>query len=156
MLVPGGSTAANFSDHFSAEKARCVEVFHISSEWFDYTEPSRTTSSQGNKVCRVLFEPHLHKGIKVCMRLSHPELAHRYPTHPVPPVKRQVRYSRTTPNSCEREGSSRFAVVESPGTSVWVPYTPCSPVKMRFEKVRYSRTTKNSCERPLHTLLSLY
>ena len=35
-----------FSNHFSAEKARCVEVFDVSSEWFDCTEPSRTSSSQ--------------------------------------------------------------------------------------------------------------
>ena len=35
------------SNHFSEEKARCVEVFRMSSRWFDYTEPSRTASSQG-------------------------------------------------------------------------------------------------------------
>ena len=33
-----------FSNHFSAEKARCV--FDVSSEWFNCTEPSRTSSSQ--------------------------------------------------------------------------------------------------------------
>ena len=42
-----------FSNHFSAEKERCVEVFDVSSELFDCTEPSRTSSSQWNKVCRV-------------------------------------------------------------------------------------------------------
>ena len=36
--------------HFSAELARCVEVFDVSSEWFD-----------------CLLEPHLHSGNKVCM-----------------------------------------------------------------------------------------
>ena len=30
-----------FSNHFSAEKERCVEVFDVSSEWFDCTEPCR-------------------------------------------------------------------------------------------------------------------
>ena len=35
-----------FSNHFSAEKERCVEVFDVSSEWFDCTEPSRTSSTQ--------------------------------------------------------------------------------------------------------------
>ena len=35
------------SNHFSAEKVRCIEVSRMSSEWFDYTEPSRTASSQG-------------------------------------------------------------------------------------------------------------
>ena len=38
-----------FSNHFSAEKARCVEVFDVSSEWFD-----------------CLLEPHLHSGNKMC------------------------------------------------------------------------------------------
>ena len=28
-----------FSNHFSAEKERCVEVFDVSLEWFDCTEP---------------------------------------------------------------------------------------------------------------------
>ena len=47
----------------------------------------------------------------------------------------KVRYSRTTPNSCQRllhtllsvvrEGSRRFEGVEPLGNSVQVPYTPC-------------------------------
>ena len=50
-LVPGGSTTANlFSKHFSTKKARRVEVFRMSSGWFDYTEPHL---HRGNKVCRV-------------------------------------------------------------------------------------------------------
>ena len=28
------------------EITRCLEFFHMSSEWFDYTEPSLTTSLQ--------------------------------------------------------------------------------------------------------------
>ena len=39
------------------------------------------------------------------MRLNHPELVSKYPTHLVPPVQMKlgkVRYSRTTPNPCER------------------------------------------------------
>ena len=39
------------------------------------------------------------------LRLNHPEIAYRYPTHLVPPVKMRfgkVRYSRTTPKPCER------------------------------------------------------
>ena len=61
-----------FSNHFSAEKERCVEVFDVSSGGFDRTEPSLSTSYEfwgvrlyrtfsiyvhryrGNKVCRVL------------------------------------------------------------------------------------------------------
>ena len=38
-----------FSDHFSAEKARYVQVFRMSSGWFDYTEPSLTAASQGEQ-----------------------------------------------------------------------------------------------------------
>ena len=29
-----------FSDHFSEEMAMCVEVFYMSSGWFEYTEPT--------------------------------------------------------------------------------------------------------------------
>ena len=39
------------------------------------------------------------------MRLNHPELVHKHPAHLASPVKmklEKVRYSRTTPNSCER------------------------------------------------------
>ena len=39
------------------------------------------------------------------LRLNHPELAHRYPTHLVPPVKERfekVQSCRTTLNSCKR------------------------------------------------------
>ena len=35
-----------FSNHIIAEITRCVEFFHMSSEWFDSTEPFLTTSSQ--------------------------------------------------------------------------------------------------------------
>ena len=38
-----------FSNHISAERARCVEFFHMSSGWFDCTEPSLTTSLQGKQ-----------------------------------------------------------------------------------------------------------
>ena len=31
-----------YSNHIIAEITRCVEFFHMSSEWFDYTEPSLT------------------------------------------------------------------------------------------------------------------
>ena len=51
-LVLGGSSAANFlepSRTTSMQKTMCVEVYHMSSGWFDYTEPFRTTSSQGDQ-----------------------------------------------------------------------------------------------------------
>ena len=45
--------------HLVAEIARYVQVFHMSSGWFDYTEPSLTTSLYGKKVSgRVLMLMH--------------------------------------------------------------------------------------------------
>ena len=38
-----------FSKHIIAEIATCVEFFHMSSVWFDCTEPSLTTSLQGTQ-----------------------------------------------------------------------------------------------------------
>ena len=38
-----------FSNHIIAKIARCVEFFYMSSEWFDYSEPSLTTSFQGKQ-----------------------------------------------------------------------------------------------------------
>ena len=43
-LVQGGSSTSN---HFITEIARCEEVCHMSSGWFDCTEPSLSTSLQG-------------------------------------------------------------------------------------------------------------
>ena len=36
-----------FSTYILTEKARCIDFFHKSSGWFDWTEPSLTTSLQG-------------------------------------------------------------------------------------------------------------
>ena len=38
-----------FSNHSSAELARCVELFHRRSRWFDCTEPSLATFLQGKQ-----------------------------------------------------------------------------------------------------------
>ena len=38
-----------FSNLIIAERARCVEFFHMSSGWFDCPEPSLTTSVQGQQ-----------------------------------------------------------------------------------------------------------
>ena len=38
-----------FSNLFSAEKAMYVQVFYMSLGWFGSTEPSRTTSLQGDQ-----------------------------------------------------------------------------------------------------------
>ena len=40
-----------FWNHLITEIAWCVEFCHMSSGWFDCTEPSLTTSLQGSKVC---------------------------------------------------------------------------------------------------------
>ena len=48
-LVLGGSSAANFLEPLQCRENMCVQVYHISSGWFDYTEPFRTTSSQGDQ-----------------------------------------------------------------------------------------------------------
>ena len=37
------------SNHIITEIARCVEFFHMTSGWFDCTEPSLTTSLQGKQ-----------------------------------------------------------------------------------------------------------
>ena len=36
-----------FSNYIVTEIARFIDFFHTSSEWFDWTEPSQTTSLQG-------------------------------------------------------------------------------------------------------------
>ena len=44
-----------FSYHSITKVARCEEFCHSSLGWFDFTEPSVSTSLQGNKWCRVLL-----------------------------------------------------------------------------------------------------
>ena len=52
-LVRGGSSTSN---HIITEIARCVEFCHMSSGWFDHTEPSLSLHRyRGNKECRVLM-----------------------------------------------------------------------------------------------------
>ena len=49
-LVLGGSSASNLHEPSRATSLqRCVEFFHMSSGWFDCTEPSLTTSLVGNQ-----------------------------------------------------------------------------------------------------------
>ena len=53
-LVRGGSSTSNLMEPTrttSTEIARCVEVYHMSSGWFDCTEPSLSTSLQGTFDC---------------------------------------------------------------------------------------------------------
>ena len=44
----------SYTNHFITELARCVEVYHRSSGWFDCTEPSLCTAQRGLRNC---FEP---------------------------------------------------------------------------------------------------
>ena len=52
-LVRGGfkhiEPHRTFSNHIITEIARCVEFCHMSSGWFDCTEPSLSTSLQGKQ-----------------------------------------------------------------------------------------------------------
>ena len=52
-LVRSGSSNSNLieplSNHIIAEIARCVEFCHMSSGWFDCTEPSLSTFLQGKQ-----------------------------------------------------------------------------------------------------------
>ena len=52
-LVRGGSSTSNLIEptrnHISTEIARCREGCHMSSGWFDFTEPSLRTSLQGKQ-----------------------------------------------------------------------------------------------------------
>ena len=66
-----------FSNHIITEIARCVEFCHMSSGWFDCTEPSLSTSLQGKQGVQGAYslvhssnlpEPH---HCKVCRVLSH-------------------------------------------------------------------------------------
>ena len=63
----------------STSVTRCVEFFHMSSGWFDCTEPSLTTSLQGKQGVQGayalvrggssasnLFKPHHHRDNKKC------------------------------------------------------------------------------------------
>ena len=96
-----------FSNHFSAEKARCALVYHEfgvvrlyrtfsnhSSKWFDYAEPFRTTYPQGDQSVYGTYT--LVPGGPTAANLLEPSR---------PLVKvwfEKVRYSRTTSNACDR------------------------------------------------------
>ena len=73
-----------FLNYIITERARYVEFFYMSSEWFDCTEPSLTTSLEGKQgvqgayaLVRVhrtssnLLELHHYRESKVCRVLLH-------------------------------------------------------------------------------------
>ena len=43
------TSSKTYTNHIITEIARCVEVYHMSSGWFDRTEPSLCTSLQGKQ-----------------------------------------------------------------------------------------------------------
>ena len=75
------------SNHIMTEIARCVGFGHIRLGWFDCTEPSLSTSLQGqqgmqgimhlfgvvqaHRTLLNLLEPHHYRDSKVCRVLSH-------------------------------------------------------------------------------------
>ena len=67
-----------FSNHIITKIARYVAFCHMSSGWFDCTEPSLSTSLKGKQgvqgaygLVSNLLEPHHYKDSKVCRVLSH-------------------------------------------------------------------------------------
>ena len=84
MVIQAHRTSSNILNHIITEIAKCVEFCHMSSGWFDGTEPSLSTSlqvQQGmqgvvhlfgvHRISSNLLEPHHYKDSKVCRVLSH-------------------------------------------------------------------------------------
>ena len=79
-LVRGGSSTSNLLEpHHYKDSKVCREFCHMSSGWFDHTEPSLSTSLQGKQGMEGayalvrggsstsnLLEPHHYKDSKVC------------------------------------------------------------------------------------------
>ena len=96
-----------FSNHIITEIARCVEFCHMSSGCFDCTEPSVSTSLQGqqgmqgvghlfgvHRISSNLLEPHHYKDSKVCRVLSHEYgVVRLYLTFSIYIVKGDTRYA---------------------------------------------------------------
>ena len=83
----------------------CVEVLHLSSAWFDFTEPSLATSCSAHLVFSAVkwFED-VREG---SMQLNHPKLMWKKLYTPCFHCDEVV-----------REGSRRFDAVEPPRSSI--------------------------------------
>ena len=100
----------NFSYQLVSFKCVLISInfsacFDVSSEWFDCTEPSRTSSSKTSTHLAFSALKWFEKVRGGSRGLNHSETVYRYPTHLVTTVKmrfEKVRYSRTTPNSRQR------------------------------------------------------
>ena len=49
LVLGGSSTRRTFPNHIITEIVKCVEFCHMSSGWFNHTEPSLSTSLQGKQ-----------------------------------------------------------------------------------------------------------
>ena len=81
-MVQAQRTSSNLSNHNITKLARCGEVCHLSSGWFDCTEPSLATALQGKQGVQGasalvrggsssnLHEPQHYRASKVCRGLA--------------------------------------------------------------------------------------
>ena len=98
--------------HIIAEIARCIEFFHISSGWFDCTEPSLSTLLQGKQGLQGAYSL-----VRGCSRASNP--------------------SRPTSSSgvesfvtCIRGGSTAHSTALSTARRMSTPRFPCKDVNL--------------------------
>ena len=83
-MVQAHRTLSNLFEPHITEIARCLEFCHMSSGWFDHTEPTLSTSLQGKQGVQGayalvrggsstsnLIEPHHYRDSKVFRVLSH-------------------------------------------------------------------------------------
>ena len=82
-----------FSNHIIAEIARCVEFFHMSLGWFDSTEPSLTTSLQGNQCGCLCTSSGWFKHIEPFRTFSNQMRIIPVDCHTYAPVQREGMYS---------------------------------------------------------------
>ena len=106
-----GAPPRTFSNLFSAEKTMCVVVFHLSSGWYDETEPP---THKGRKVCTV----HLH-----LFRVVQPR---RTSSHLLEPLQCRENNVRSGLSPEFRGGATRQNHLRTRGgRCVWYIYT-CS------------------------------
>ena len=81
------TTTVTLAAHARRGLTRCVDFFHMSSEWFDPTEPSLTTPPR-TRVTKLYTPCYLCNDVvrEGSMCLNHPEQVHKHPSHLVSPV----------------------------------------------------------------------
>ena len=128
-----------FASYIHTELARSIEFFYTSSAWFDWTEPSPTTSLQG--IPGVQGARGTNPG-----RFKYLEPHGTFSSDLVTELARYLALFETS--------SGWFDCTEPSSTSAKSTLTPSIPCIA--EKVRFSRTTPNACKGRLYTLLSLW